>query len=67
MTEPDAHDDLLIAEVMVQRVIRDGQDVISVTAQDSSGDDLALVEALGLLRFAEDSVIRERMGGADDD
>jgi len=53
-----------LATVTITRDLTDEDDVIRVEAIDASGDDLPLVEALGLLRFAEDSVIRGRMGEA---
>ena len=57
-----ADDTLLIARITVQRVLQDGRDVIYTEAVDAGGDNLPLVESLGLLRFAEDSIIRENMG-----
>ena len=62
----DESAEILIATVTVTRVLTNDRDIIRVVAEDASGDDLALVEALGLLRFAEDSVIRDRMGESPD-
>ena len=56
--------EMRLATVTITRDLTDEDDVIRVEAIDASGDDLPLVEALGLLRFAEDSVIRGRMGEA---
>jgi hypothetical protein len=50
-----------VARITVTKVIED--DDVRVYTEWS--DDLALVDALGMLRFAEDSVIRDFMGEAD--
>jgi hypothetical protein len=57
-------DDVRIATITITRDLTVDHDVIRVEAVDASDEDLPLVEALGLLRFAEDSVIRDRMGEA---
>ena len=51
-----------VATIVVTRDLIGDDDTIKVEAFDSFGDDLPLVEALGLLRFAEDCVIRDRRG-----
>lgn len=59
-----------VARIEVVRVLtEDGQDQVWSTTSDNDGNSLPLVESLGLLRLAEDSVIREAMGedGLDDD
>lgn len=58
-------DDLRIATVEITRDLTDDHDQINVTAVDGNGDDLPLVEALGLLEFAKDTIIRDRMGEAE--
>jgi hypothetical protein len=62
----DGDDDtvLMVATVTVLRQIGSDGDVIYTQSVDASGDRLPLVEALGMLRFAEDSVIRQAMGEA---
>ncbi len=52
-----------VARIEVIRVLtEDGDDQVWSTTRDNDGNVLPLVEALGLLRMAEDSVIREAMG-----
>ena len=51
-----------VAIITITRTLIDNRDVIAVTASDAADEELALVEVLGMLRFAEDSVIRDRMG-----
>jgi hypothetical protein len=58
--------EMVIATVTITHVLTDERSIIYVVAEDASGDELSLVEALGLLRFAEDSVIRDRMGETPD-
>ena len=53
--------EMRVATVTITRYLTDDDDIIRVEAVDVSGENLPLVEALGLLRFAEDSVIRDRM------
>jgi hypothetical protein len=38
-----------------------------VDASTPDGDDLPLTEALGMMRLAEDTLIRDRMGDDDDE
>lgn len=52
---------------IVRELSDDGQDVVSVMAADGSGDQLPLIESLGMLRMAEDTVIRLAMGEAGED
>lgn len=55
----------ILAKVVVARMIDvDGELVDLAVTEDSNGDPLPLTEALGMLRLAEDSIIRSRM---DDD
>ncbi len=67
MSEDETQPGMRIATVTITRTLTDANDIIHVEAVDGSGDGLVLVEALGLLRFAEDSVIRERMGEVPDE
>lgn len=60
-------DEVRIATITITRDLADDNDIIRVDAIDGSGEELALVESLGLLRFAEDSVIRQCMGETPDE
>lgn len=67
MDEPFDHSDdgNIIARVIVTRVIADNGDIVDhVLAVDREGIELGLAEALGMMRLAEDTLIRSRM---DDD
>lgn len=56
-------DPVLVATITIERSLgEDGQDELSVEAVDAGGEDLPLMESLGMLRLAEDTVIRLRMG-----
>lgn len=55
-------DGLLLAEVVIQRVIVGDEDNVTVETRDSSGETPSLIELLGMLRLAEDTVIRQAMG-----
>lgn len=71
MTDHDApHDDapgLLVAAVTILRRL-EGNDLVDlVNAEDGDGNDLDLSTALGMMRLAEDTLIRVSMGEVDDD
>lgn len=57
---------LEVARITIFRRLTDDDTLDYVEAVDSAGNDLPLTEALGMLRLAEDTLIRERMdeGGA---
>lgn len=56
-----------VARIEIVRVLTpEGDDQVWSTTRDDADKPLPLVEALGMLRLAEDSVIREAMGEADD-
>jgi hypothetical protein len=58
---------LVVATIKIERLLGE-QDIIYVEAVDTSGESLPLVELLGMLRIAEDTVIRLAMGeGPDED
>lgn len=60
-------EDMELARIEIVRVFTaDGEDLIFSTTCTDDGEPLPLVEALGMLRLAEDSVIREAMGEIDD-
>ncbi len=55
--------DLEVSRIEIVRVLTDdGQDQVWSTTRDPQGQPLPLVESLGMLRLAEDSLIREAMG-----
>lgn len=54
--------DVRIATITVTRDVTGDRDLVTVQTEDTAGDTLPLIEALGMLRFAEDSVIRDAMG-----
>lgn len=60
-------DELVVATITIRRLLVGDQDLVSTDAVDAADEPLALVEALGLLRLAEDTVIREAMGEDLDD
>lgn len=51
------------ARITIVRTLTEDDVIDEVTAVDGEGDDLPLTEALGMLRLAEDTVIRQRIGG----
>ena len=62
MTEPE---DILLSQIVIQRVLAaqgDSDDIVTVEAHTPSGDLPPLIELLGMLRMAEDTLIREAMG-----
>lgn len=65
MSDPEIR---ILSQVVVSRVLTDDGDMVDhVTAQTSDGDELGLAEALGMMRLAEDTLIRARMAPADGD
>ena len=55
-------DGMVIARVVITRVMS-GEDIVDhVIAATEGGDELGLAEALGMMRLAEDTLIRSRMG-----
>jgi hypothetical protein len=58
---------LRVATITITNDLIGERSIIFVEAVDGGGEDLPLVEALGLMRFAEDSVIRDRMGECPDE
>lgn len=55
--------DMETARVTIVRTLTDDDVVDYVEAVVPGGDDLPLTEALGMMRLAEDTLIRERMAG----
>ena len=56
-------DGMVIARVIVTRVMVEDDVVDHVIAVTADGDELGLAEALGMMRLAEDTLIRSRMDG----
>jgi hypothetical protein len=53
-----------VAKVVIIREIADDGDLIDhVVTEDPDGDPIPLVEALGMLRLAEHTIIDSRMDG----
>lgn len=52
-----------VARVTISRRMTPDDVVDYVTTEDPQGEDLPLTEALGMLRLAEDTIIRERTDG----
>jgi hypothetical protein len=58
---------MFVSRVLIERRLTDdGDDVIWSYSYDSDGDDLPLLEALGLLEFAKNDLIQSTMAGSDD-
>lgn len=51
-----------VARILIVRTMTEDDILDAVEATDPDGEDLPLTEALGMLRLAEDTLIRERMG-----
>jgi hypothetical protein len=60
-------DGMVTARIEIVRYITPDADVLLYQATDQRGDHLPLVEALGVLRLTEDTVIKDRMGDDDDE
>lgn len=62
VTADDEPEGIESARITIVRRITADDVLDQVHALDGQGDDLPLTEALGMLRLAEDTLIRERMG-----
>jgi hypothetical protein len=60
MSEPE-DDQVVIAQVVITRVMTGADIVDHVIAQAPDGMEIGLAEALGMMRLAEDTLIRSRM------
>lgn len=59
---PDTSD-LVLATITIQRILDpDGNDTISVEAVDAAGEELATIEAFGLLEFAKHYIASDSFG-----
>lgn len=56
----DELDGMILARVTITRVMHDDDIVDHVIAATADGDELGLAEALGMMRLAEDTLIRAR-------
>lgn len=65
MTDSE-HDGMVLGRVIITRVLTDDDVIDHVIAQTDDGDEIGLAEALGMMRLAEDTLIRARMGDDDD-
>lgn len=52
---------VVIARVVITRVLTDDGILDHVTAESDDGYELGLAEALGMMRLAEDTLIRSRL------
>lgn len=63
---PDYDDAQIVGRVIITRVLA-GDDILDhVIAQDVAGYELGLADALGMMRLAEDTLIRSRTVESDD-
>lgn len=62
MTDDGEPEGIEVARITIVRRLTNDDSIDFVEALDGSGNDLPLTEALGMLRLAEDTLIRERMG-----
>lgn len=58
---------MVISRVIITRVMREDDIVDHVLATTADGDELGLAEALGMMRLAEDTLIRSRTEDEDDE
>jgi hypothetical protein len=65
--ETEDFDGMVIARVVITRVMSDDDIIDHVIAATEDGDELGLAEALGMMRLAEDTLIRSRQEAAEDD
>lgn len=61
MAEPER----IIQQIVITRVLRESDVVDHVLATTPDGDEIGLAEALGMMRLAEDTLIRARYEAAD--
>lgn len=54
---------IVLQQVVITRLLRDDDIVDHVTAQTPDGCEIGLAEALGMMRLAEDTLIRSRLEG----
>lgn len=52
---------IVVASIKIQRVLTEDGDTIWMEAKDEAGEELSLMDGLGMLRLAEDTLIHQRM------
>lgn len=55
-----------VARIAIVRVMTDDDLTDTITTADGNGDPLGLAEALGMMRLAEDTLIRSRLDTKDE-
>lgn len=64
---PDDDGQIILQQVIITRIMT-GEDIVDhVIACTPDGEEIGLAEALGMMRLAEDTLIRARTDDADDD
>lgn len=58
---------LVVATITITRTLTSNDLVDRVTAADDEGNELGLAEALGMMRLAEDTLLRARLDDQDDE
>lgn len=53
---------LLITRIVIERHLTDDGDEVTVVVEDAEGNVPPFIETLGLLRMADDTIIRQYMG-----
>ena len=61
MPDDDDLEGMEIGRIVILRLMREDDIVDHVSATDNDGDEMPLAEALGMMRLAEDTLIRARM------
>ena len=67
MSDDEQAEGMVIATVTITRVMTDEDIVDHVKAEATDGYELGLAEALGMMRLAEDTLIRSRLDDEGDD
>lgn len=58
---PDEIEGMILARIIITRALCEDDIIDHVHAATADGDELGLAEALGMMRLAEDTLIRSRM------
>lgn len=58
---------VILARITITRVLVEDDLVDHIVAVDTDGSEMGLADALGMMRLAEDTLIRARMGDGDGD
>lgn len=62
-----AEDEYLLATITITKTMTNDDVILQVKATDPTGDDIALVDALGMIELGKDTLIRQKMGEIPDD